>query len=63
MTVLGDLIDDKTVWHINPTGNFVIGGPDGDTGTSIDAKLSWIPMGVLLLTAVVLLVEKIPKSR
>ena len=30
--VLGDLIDDKTVWHINPTGNFVIGGPDGDTG-------------------------------
>jgi len=22
----------KTVWHINPTGKFVIGGPDGDTG-------------------------------
>ena len=30
--VLGDLIDDKTIFHINPTGNFVIGGPDGDTG-------------------------------
>ena len=30
--VLGDLIDDKTVWHINPTGNFEIGGPDGDSG-------------------------------
>jgi len=30
--VLGDLIDKETVWHINPTGNFVIGGPDGDTG-------------------------------
>ena len=30
--VLGDLIDEETVWHINPTGNFVIGGPDGDTG-------------------------------
>ena len=30
--VLGDLIDDKTIWHINPTGKFVIGGPDGDTG-------------------------------
>ena len=30
--VLGDLIDENTVWHINPTGNFVIGGPDGDTG-------------------------------
>ncbi len=25
-------IDDKTRWHINPTGNFVIGGPDGDCG-------------------------------
>jgi len=22
----------KTVWHINPTGRFVIGGPDGDSG-------------------------------
>lgn len=22
----------ETVWHINPTGKFVIGGPDGDTG-------------------------------
>ncbi|MEO1472195.1 MAG: methionine adenosyltransferase [Pseudomonadota bacterium] len=25
-------IDDKTVWHVNPTGRFVIGGPDGDAG-------------------------------
>ncbi len=25
-------IDDKTIWHINPTGKFVIGGPDGDAG-------------------------------
>ena len=32
--VLGDLIDEKTVWHINPTGNFVIGGPDGDAGVT-----------------------------
>src|SRR6056300_1977072 len=23
MTVLGDLIDDRTKWHLNPTGNFV----------------------------------------
>jgi S-adenosylmethionine synthetase len=22
----------ETIWHINPTGNFVIGGPDGDCG-------------------------------
>ena len=32
--VIGDLIDDKTVWHLNPTGNFVIGGPDGDAGVT-----------------------------
>jgi S-adenosylmethionine synthetase len=25
-------ITDQTVWHINPTGIFEIGGPDGDTG-------------------------------
>ncbi|MGI9354370.1 MAG: methionine adenosyltransferase [Rhizobiaceae bacterium] len=25
-------IGDDTVWHINPTGSFVIGGPDGDAG-------------------------------
>ncbi len=27
-----ELIDDKIVYHINPTGRFVIGGPHGDTG-------------------------------
>lgn len=32
--VLGNLIDEKTVWHLNPTGNFVIGGPDGDAGVT-----------------------------
>ena len=25
-------VDESTQWHINPTGNFVIGGPDGDCG-------------------------------
>ena len=25
-------IDQNTVWHINPTGKFYIGGPDGDCG-------------------------------
>ncbi len=25
-------LTDETVWHINPTGKFVIGGPDGDAG-------------------------------
>ncbi len=32
--VLGDLVDENTVWHLNPTGNFVIGGPDGDAGVT-----------------------------
>ncbi len=26
------LLDDKTIYHINPTGKFVIGGPHGDSG-------------------------------
>jgi len=26
------LLDDRTKFHINPTGRFVIGGPQGDTG-------------------------------
>jgi S-adenosylmethionine synthetase len=34
--VLGALpegwVDAGTVWHVNPTGRFVIGGPDGDAG-------------------------------
>ena len=25
-------ITKKTIWHVNPTGKFVIGGPDGDCG-------------------------------
>jgi S-adenosylmethionine synthetase len=27
-----DLLDDDTVYHVNPTGRFEIGGPVGDTG-------------------------------
>jgi len=27
-----DWINDKTEWWVNPTGTFVIGGPDGDAG-------------------------------
>ncbi|WP_281984722.1 methionine adenosyltransferase [Thalassorhabdomicrobium marinisediminis] len=27
-----DWLTDETVWHVNPTGKFVIGGPDGDAG-------------------------------
>lgn len=29
---VGDLIDENTILHINPTGKFVIGGPKGDAG-------------------------------
>ncbi|MDR1828493.1 MAG: methionine adenosyltransferase [Methylobacteriaceae bacterium] len=25
-------VTEETVWHVNPTGKFVIGGPDGDCG-------------------------------
>jgi S-adenosylmethionine synthetase len=31
-TVPGDLMDDDTKFHINPTGRFVTGGPQGDSG-------------------------------
>lgn len=33
LTALPDgWVDADTVWHVNPTGKFVIGGPDGDCG-------------------------------
>lgn len=28
------LVDSKTIYHVNPTGRFVIGGPLGDTGVT-----------------------------
>lgn len=31
-SVPAELLTDKTKYHINPTGNFVVGGPHGDTG-------------------------------
>ena len=32
LPIAGDMMDDETIIHINPTGRFVIGGPQGDTG-------------------------------
>jgi S-adenosylmethionine synthetase len=31
-TIPAQFLDDRTVYHINPTGRFVIGGPHGDCG-------------------------------
>ncbi|MCX7394189.1 MAG: methionine adenosyltransferase [Planctomycetales bacterium] len=31
-TIPAHLLSSKTKYHINPTGNFVVGGPHGDTG-------------------------------
>jgi len=50
MAVLGDLVDERTIWHLNPTGNFVVGGPDGDTGLTgrkiiVDTYGGWAPHG------------------
>ncbi len=28
------LLDEKTIYHINPTGRFVVGGPHGDSGVT-----------------------------
>ena len=31
-TLPAEWLNEKTVWHVNPTGKFVIGGPDSDCG-------------------------------
>ncbi len=32
VAISADLLTDETIYHINPTGKFVIGGPQGDAG-------------------------------
>jgi S-adenosylmethionine synthetase len=33
-TISPEMLDDKTKYHINPTGRFVTGGPQGDAGVT-----------------------------
>jgi len=45
-TVPANLLDDKTIYHLNPSGRFVIGGPQGDAGLTgrkiiIDSYGGW----------------------
>eukprot|EP00171_Calliarthron_tuberculosum_P011819 IDg11819t1 len=32
VVIPADLLDDRTIYHLNPSGRFVIGGPEGDAG-------------------------------
>src|SRR5260370_22156978 len=32
VVVPAEMVDERTKYHINPTGRFVVGGPHGDTG-------------------------------
>jgi S-adenosylmethionine synthetase len=45
-----NLVDKKTIFHINPTGKFVVGGPQSDTGMTgrkiiVDTYGGWCPHG------------------
>jgi S-adenosylmethionine synthetase len=45
-TIPENLRDDKTIYHLNPSGRFVIGGPQGDAGLTgrkiiIDTYCGW----------------------
>jgi S-adenosylmethionine synthetase len=45
-----NMIDKKTIFHINPTGKFVVGGPQSDTGMTgrkiiVDTYGGWCPHG------------------
>jgi len=46
----GNLLDSNTIYHVNPTGRFEIGGPHGDTGLTgrkiiVDTYGGWAPHG------------------
>jgi len=46
VAIPSNLIDDKTIYHLNPSGSFVVGGPQGDAGLTgrkiiIDSYGGW----------------------
>jgi len=46
VVIPANLLDDKTIYHLNPSGRFVIGGPQGDAGLTgrkiiIDSYGGW----------------------
>jgi len=48
--IIGEYIDKETIFHINPTGRFVIGGPAADTGMTgrkiiVDSYGGFVPVG------------------
>lgn len=48
--VIGDMVDEKTNYFINATGNFIVGGPKGDVGLTgrkivVDTYGGYIPHG------------------
>lgn len=57
--VPAEMLDAETKYYINPTGRFVIGGPQGDAGLT-GRKLSLIPMAAWLVMAAVLSAARTP---
>jgi S-adenosylmethionine synthetase len=48
-----EMLDDQTIFHVNPTGRFVTGGPMGDSGVT-DARSSWTLTAAWAATAAAL---------
>ena len=50
-TIPAELLDENTKYFINPTGRFVVGGPQGDSGLTGREDRSWIPTAAMPVTA------------
>ncbi|KAL0348156.1 UNVERIFIED_CONTAM: S-adenosylmethionine synthase 1 [Sesamum angustifolium] len=44
-------LDEKTIFHLNPSGRFVIGGPHGDAGLTVKLLLTHMVVGVPMVAA------------